>query len=249
MGVKGRRRAAVIPEGPGPLMNRKPPPDSADNAPTLPPSPQETPEAAEGRLVTVERESSGESLVFLARTRNATEVAELNELFADLKAGCHVRILARGPMMAAAIKVSDDTLPHATSELMRLLETVGERYSFFKVEMGLHPTLHRLIEDMALDTGSELYPAPSCSLCARPEPFPTRLKLEGPNQETAEGRYCGHCVTRLSEGNERELVGALLQSDTATFGEGAGLELSPRPSRKGKRVRYRVRKAFSFATG
>ena len=230
-------------------MNPAQPTESAppDRSPIQTP-PQTPPESPENRLVTVERESSGESLVFLARTRNATEVAELDELFADLKAGCHVRVLSRGPVMAAAIRVSDDDSGDATPELMRLLETVGARYSFFKVDLGLHPTLHRLIEDMALDTGSEIYPAPSCSLCARPEPFPTRLKIEGPDAETAEGQYCHHCVTRLSEGNERELVGALLQSDPATFGEDAKLELSPRPSRKGKRVRYRAKRALSLVT-
>lgn len=212
-----------------------------DSLPVSEHSPQTlSTEPGENPLVTVERETAGDSLVFLARTRNATEVAELAELLEELEAGCHVRILSRGPVMAAAIKVSDETDHESTSELMRLLETVGERYGFFKVEHGLNPTLNRLIEDMALDSGSELAPVPACSLCRRPEPFPTRLKLESPGKATAEGRYCHHCVTRFAEGGERELAGALLHSDPVTFGENTKLELSPQLSRRGKRVSFRA---------
>ena len=197
-----------------------------------------TPE--ERRRVTVEREGSAESLIFLVRTRNAAEVAELDELFNDLKAGCHVRVLARGPVTAAAVKVVEDADGQATAELMRLLEILGERYSFSKVDAGLHPTLNRLIEDMVLDTGSEIHPSPLCSLCGRPEPFPTRLTLEGDSETPAEGLYCSRCVAQHADHTERDLIGALLHADRKTFAEGEDLELSPRPSRKGNRVSYRI---------
>jgi hypothetical protein len=204
---------------------------------------------AEGRLVTVEREGSGESLIFLAQTRNAVEVAELDELFEELKAGCHVRLLSHGPVMAAAVKVADDTDGESTAELMSLLETLGERYRFSKLELGLHPTLNRLIEDMALDTGSELHPSPHCSFCDRPEPFPTRLTLEGPDQQPVKGLYCHRCIAQHADREEKDWVGALLHSDRKTFAEDGSVELSPLPSKQDNRARYRLKRRPLIALG
>jgi len=204
-------------------------------------------EPVENRLLTVEREGLGESLVFLARTRNSAEMAELNDLLDDLKAGCHVRLLSRGPVMAAAVKVIDDPDGESTAELMKLLETLGARYSFFKLDLGLHPTLNRLIEDMALDTGSQISPSPQCSLCGRPEPFPTRLTLEEPDRKPAKGLYCSRCVARFEDQNERQLIAALLHTDRKTFAEAETLEVSPAPSRKGNLVRYPIRRRSPLA--
>jgi hypothetical protein len=202
--------------------------------------PENAPETDESRLVTVERVGSGESLIFIARTRNAAEVAELDEFFSELKAGCRVRILSHGPLTAAAVKLNGES-GESTAELMGLLEALGERYSFSKVEAGLHPTLNRLIEDMALDTGSDLHPVPNCTLCGRPEPFPTRLTLESPNRETMEALYCSRCTARHAEQEEKEWVGALLHSDRKTLAGEGEVELSPLPPRKDNRARYRLK--------
>ena len=221
-------------------MDTNPSPDDHPAVgPELPPGSENT---AQDRLLTVEREGSGDSVIFLARTRNAAEVAELDELFQELRAGCRVRILSRGPVTAAAARVIDDADGRSMAELMGLLETLGARYSFSKVDLGLHPTLNRLIEDMALDSGSRLTPAPNCSLCGRPEPFPTRLTLQDPGGKPAEGLYCARCVARFSDGSERDHADALLRSDTRTFGEAGSVELSPNPARKGNRTSFVIRR-------
>jgi hypothetical protein len=197
-------------------------------------------ESASGRQVTVEREGSGATLIFIARTRNAAELAELDELFQDLKAGCHLRVLSRGPVTAAAVKVIDDPEGEASAELMSLLETLGDQYSFSRIHIGLHPTLNRLIEDMAMDTGSDLFPVAPCSLCTRPEPFPTRLSLQEPDHEKQVGQYCSACIARFENTEEREWIAALLETDRETFGIEEALELNPMPTRKGNRVSYRA---------
>src|SRR5262249_7791049 len=101
--------------------------------------------------------------------------------------------------------------------------------------------------DMALDTASELHPSPHCSLCGRPEPFPTRLTLEEPSRKPARGLYCARCVARFEDRNERDLLDALLHQDRATFVQGEAIELGPTPSRRGNGVRYRVRRREPLA--
>ncbi len=219
--------------------------DPRPASPAPPPrAPESAQESASGHgpgFVTVERMSAGETLVFLARTRNAAEVAELDEFFNDLRAGCHVRLLARGPLVAAAVRLFEDPTGEAAPELMRLLESVGERYRFSRAHLGLHPTVNRLIEDMALDTGAEVFPAPVCSLCHRPEPFPTRVTLEMPRRSPMTGAYCHSCVTRYETSGQQDWILALMHEDQRTFAEGVELELKSAESRRGNRVSYAAR--------
>lgn len=187
--------------------------------------------------VTLERQPEGATLLFVAEPRNAEEQASLQELFDDLRQGCRVLTLALGPITAYAVRTQEEIDPQ---ELASLLETVAPSYRG-RVEIGFNPSYYRnAIEEVALETGSDLLVLDHCDLCHQPDPFPTRIALNA-RGERVEGLYCERCVARLADGGEREMVEAFLFTDTDTFGLYRGLRLNSRPVRQGNRIRFTTR--------
>jgi len=192
--------------------------------------------------VTIEKESEGDSFIFVAETRNSVEVAELQDLFADLKRVCRVRLVARGPVTAYALKPFGDTPEHlsAFAETIDILQAIAPRYTAVYIQ-ALDVTSYRVVEDLALDTNSELVPLKHCDLCGRPEPFPTTLSAQNGDQHWAAGAYCSRCVAALDHQTDRDLVEALIHADTRNFGA-ARIQLDRAPARRGSRLRFTARR-------
>ncbi|HEY3282111.1 MAG TPA: hypothetical protein VGN26_07545 [Armatimonadota bacterium] len=185
--------------------------------------------------VTLERQPSGATLLFVAETRNAEEILGLQELFDQFRQGCRVLSLAVGPITAFAVRALEGTDPQ---ELSSLLETLAPSYRG-RVEVGFNPSFYRhAVEDAALELGSKLVALQHCDLCHQPDPFPTRIHLRGRSGESAVGLYCERCVAQLAESSEREMIDTFLHADTHTFGQFQGLRLSSRPVRQGNQVRF-----------
>ncbi|MGQ9524868.1 MAG: hypothetical protein ACUVTZ_08520 [Armatimonadota bacterium] len=191
--------------------------------------------------VTIKKETEGDSFIFIAETRNSVEVAELKDLFSDLKRVCKVRPVATGPVTAYALKPFSDTPEHlsAFTETLDILQAVAPRYAAVYIQ-PLDTTSYRVVEDLALDTGSELVPLKHCDLCGRPEAFPTTLSARRGDRRLAAGAYCSRCVAALEHQSDRDLAEALIQADKRNFGT-AHVQLDPACARRGSRLRFSAR--------
>ncbi|MGC8832960.1 MAG: hypothetical protein ACP5R4_02815 [Armatimonadota bacterium] len=193
--------------------------------------------------ITIEKEPEGDSLIFIAETRNAVEVSELRELCSDLEHGCKVRMVAVGPVTAFAIKPFSEEPGHLADfyEVTAVLEAIAPRYKAAYLQ-PLDATSYRIVEDLALETGSELMPLNHCDLCGRPEAFPTTLAAGEKNRRLAAGAYCSRCIAELNRQNDYQLVSALLNADKRNFGNCVHVELTNKAKRHGGKITFSARR-------
>jgi hypothetical protein len=190
--------------------------------------------------ITMDREVGGESLVFIAETRNAAEVAELEELVRELQHGCKVRLVSLGPVTAFAVKPKEDADEAVSSlvEVARILQAISPRYTKTYLQQ-FDATAYRIVEDLALETGARLQPLPQCDLCGKLDPFPTTLHArDGDNVSSSAGTYCSHCVASMSAASDRQLVADLIHADRRNFGTYGSVQLAKTPRRRGRHLSF-----------
>lgn len=134
--------------------------------------------------------------LFFAETRNRAEIEELASLAVDLARHGEIRRLSEGVITAYAVR-----LPAGAAPLLAALETTLKRdYLFGHVELPYQNTIYRVVEDLALDTGSALSPVDDCEICHAPEPFPADVQVMGEDGRTRPSRsvYCAGCAATMA---------------------------------------------------
>ena len=144
----------------------------------------------------------GTSRVFLVQTRNRAEAGQVCQIFEELDHRCSVRVLSEGVTSAFAVQCSGD------EPLLQDLESLlKEHYKFSMVYSGFNSVIHRIVEDLAVETGSRLHPVPVCRSCGDAEPFPVQLTLRGPDGKLrASSVFCPRCLSAAeAEGGDASL--------------------------------------------
>ena len=154
--------------------------------------------------------NGGQCRVFIVQTRNRAEVNHVHRLFADLERCCSVRALASGVTTSYAIQATGQyDAVHTLDDVLK------EHFKFSVVYDGFNPVIYRIVEDLAMDTGSQLHPVPSCVKCNRLEPFPVRVTLVGPAGKAKGGAMlCEGCLAEVNEEREAEGICGLLRPVT-----------------------------------
>jgi len=150
----------------------------------------------------------GTCRVFIVQTRNQAEVGQVQQIFSELERRCSVRALSIGVTTAFAVQ---------TAEALPLLQDIElvlkEHYKFSVVYAGFNSIIHRIVEDLAVDTGSHLLSIPLCQCCGNADPFASRLSLQGSRRKPrARAVLCGSCLARLTGETEAEEFRRLLEA-------------------------------------
>ena len=132
----------------------------------------------------------GACRVFLVQTRNRAEVKHVQLLFDEVAQYCSVRPLALGVTTAFVIQSGDDHPMLASLE-----QILKEDFKFSMVHGGFNPGIHRIVEDLAMETMSHLYPLPLCGGCGCAEPFPVWLTIHRFSERRLKGLFCERCVS------------------------------------------------------
>ncbi|MCA1595827.1 MAG: hypothetical protein LC772_05330, partial [Chloroflexi bacterium] len=123
---------------------------------------------------------------------------------------CSVRVLADGVTSAFAVQSRNDE-----ALLQDLERHLKEAYKFSVVYAGFNAVIHRIVEDLAVETGSRLHPVPVCRGCGDVEPFPVRLTLRGPGgKRRASAVFCDRCLSRAEAEGGDAYLGRLVDSST-----------------------------------
>jgi len=124
----------------------------------------------------------------------------VQQLFREVEAYCSVRVLSVGVTTAYAVQATGEF------EILQELEALlKEHYKFSVVYAGFNSVIHRIVEDLSVDTGSELFPIPVCGSCGAADPFPTQVTLRDAYGK-ARGRavVCERCVSGVEGEQEAE---------------------------------------------
>lgn len=175
----------------------------------------------------------GSCRVFIVQARNRAEVSHAQQLFAALEEYCSVRALAMGVTTAFAVQSAGEL--QVLNELERILK---DDFKFSVVYSGFNPVIHRIVEDLAVETGSRLLTIPSCHSCGEPVPFPARLSIHGPGGKArSKALFCDRCVASVSGESEAE--------DFCRMVEGDKVDLTTTPTTPVVRKRSLMRFHFS----
>ncbi|MDQ2732801.1 MAG: hypothetical protein M3Y56_14175 [Armatimonadota bacterium] len=151
----------------------------------------------------------GSCRVFIVQARNRAEVNHAQQLFAALEEYCSVRALTMGVTTAFAVQSAGEL--QVLNELEQILK---DDFKFSVVYSGFNPVIHRIVEDLAVETGSRLLTIPSCHSCGEPVPFPARLSTHGPGGKArAKALFCDRCVANVSGESEAEEFCRMVEGD------------------------------------
>lgn len=134
--------------------------------------------------------------LFFVETRNRSEIQEVRALVERMLPQAEVCPLSEGIITAFAFRVSPAAMP-----LLAALETTLKRdYLFGHVQIPFQDTALRVVEELAMETGSALYEIGTCDICHAPEPFPSKAPViaEDGVKRHPNAIYCGHCATAMS---------------------------------------------------
>lgn len=144
--------------------------------------------------------------LFFVETRNRAEVEEVEGLAVDLAQHGEIRRICHGVITAYAVR-----LPASGAPLLAGLETTLKRdFLFGHVEMPFQETICRVVEDLAIDTHSDITPLDSCEICHQPTPFPADVRVMGEDGRMRQSRsvYCIACAANMAAGKPAEAAPA-----------------------------------------
>jgi len=139
--------------------------------------------------------------LFFAETRNRAEIDELAHLAMDLAQHGEIRRISEGVITAYAVR-----LPASGAPLLAGLENTLKRdFLFGHVELPFQEIINRVVEDLAVDTGSRLSPVDTCEICGCPEPFPADVQVRGEDgrMRQTSAVYCEVCAAEMAAGNPK----------------------------------------------
>ena len=136
------------------------------------------------------RGQGGTCRVFIVQTRNGKEQSQAQALFGELEEFCSVRALSEGVTTAYAVQARD-----AEALLTDLALFLKGEFRFSVVYDGFNPLIERIVEDLAVETGSRLRPVPKCRSCGCLDPFPVRVSWQEPGRKArSRASLCARCV-------------------------------------------------------
>ena len=187
--------------------------------------------------IRVDPQPSGLRAVFLVETRCKDEADEISRLFSELESQIQVRMLCDGKLVSYAIQAheSDSSLLDEVEEVLR------ENYGFVVSHRSFDDIIYRIVNELCRDTGSRLFPIPTCNICSKIDPFPnTVVSLsDGDGSVLISRSYCGSCTAEANATSNKEFIRSLLAADKRDFSKLEQAELVRHPSRK-QPIRFKV---------
>jgi hypothetical protein len=189
--------------------------------------------------VSVDPQPNGLKAVYLVETRSEYEAEAIKGLFAEVAERVQVRKLCDGKLMSYVVQAEQpdgDLLDELDEILRRECEFVVTQRSFDEM-------IHRIVRELAGDTGSKFIEMPRCNICGKAEPFPSTIaNLTDGEGDILESRcYCQSCTAEAVAPSNKEFLLSLLEADEDDFEELKDVDLLRR--RSGERsLRFRVKR-------
>ncbi len=187
--------------------------------------------------VSVSPQPNGLKAVYLLDTRTEYEAEAVKALFAELSQRLQVRKLSDGRLVSYVVQAEQPD-----GDLLDELEDVLRREcAFVATQRSFDEMTHRIVKELAGDTGSRFIPVPRCNICGRAEPFPATIAdLADGDGDILEHRcYCHTCTAQAAAPSNKEFLLSLLEADEQDFDSIRAASLERRRSAQ-RTLRFKV---------
>lgn len=165
--------------------------------------------------VSVDPQPNGLKAVYLVETRSEYESEAIKGLFAEVAERLQVRKLSDGKLMSYVVQAEQPD-----GDLLDELDEILHRECAFVVtQRSFDELIHRIVQELAKDTGSKFIKVPQCNICGKAEPFPTTIaNLTDAEGDILESRcYCQGCTAESAAPSNKEFLLSLLEADEQSF--------------------------------
>lgn len=189
--------------------------------------------------VSVDPQPTGLKAVYLVETRSEFETEAINRLFNEVAERLQVRKLTDGRLMSYVVQAEqpDGEMLDEIDQLLR------RDYSFVVTQRSFDELIHKIVKELANDTGSRFINVPRCNICGKVDPFPSTIaNLTDAEGQIIESRcYCQSCTAEAAAPSNKEFLLSLLDADEEDFDDIMDADLI-RKRKSDHALRFRLRR-------